>query len=88
MSLFCIPLKVMTLNFVWLRTGALTVDASTFVCVYLNRFICCMFNSSPYNSSKHRVFVNIMRNKRHTCRAAFSNAPGDLPLNKSIFGRK
>lgn len=41
-----------------------------------------------HSSSKHRVFVSIIRSKRHTWRAAFSNAPGDLPLNKSIFGRK
>lgn len=41
-----------------------------------------------YNSSKHLVFVNIMRNRRHTCLAAFSNAPGDFPLNRSIFGKK
>lgn len=41
-----------------------------------------------YNSSRHLEFVSIILVKRQTCFEAFSKAPGDLPLNRSMLGRK
>lgn len=62
------------------------------------QIISTFFDFSPNNfrikfiiiqsSSRHREFVSIILVRRHTCFEAFSSAPGDFPLNKSMLGRK
>lgn len=53
-----------------------------------NGILILFLSRSTYNSSRHLEFVSIILVRRQTCFEAFSRAPGDLPLKRSMLGRK